>query len=65
MMMLREVVPKKTKINNDCKIVVLMDCMADIPCSAGRRASEVIMNAEKVKNMPASKPDPIADAKVK
>ena len=55
----------KTTINDDRKIVLLMDCIAAMPCSVGIRAREVMTNAEKAKNNPASKPAPKAAANVK
>ncbi|MCZ8521793.1 MULTISPECIES: hypothetical protein [Paenibacillus] len=55
-MKLRTVVPMYTTMDPDCTIVTFMDCIADMPCSAGIRESDVMMKTEKAKKMPVSKP---------
>jgi hypothetical protein len=40
---------------------MLMDCMAAIPCGAGRRASAVITKVENAKKTPAMRPLPSAE----
>src|SRR5262249_21150931 len=42
-----------------------MDCMAAMPCAAGRRARAFIMKAEKAKKTPAISPQPSAVKSVK
>lgn len=61
----KKAVPKKTKLNIGLSTVILMDCIAAIPCSTERRARAAITNVEKAKNKPAIKPVPSAEAKVK
>ncbi|GIO90318.1 hypothetical protein J31TS3_15450 [Paenibacillus lactis] len=59
---LNTVVPMKTNIKDDCRIVELMLCMTDIPFSTGSLASDCMTKAEKAKNTPARRPAPTADA---
>ncbi len=45
--------------------VMLIDCMAAIPCSGGIRPRAAITKVEKAKKIPATRPLPIAAAKVR
>src|SRR5215510_14865507 len=58
-------VPKKAKKNTGFSTVTLIDCMAEMPPSGGRRFSAAMMKAEKAKKIPATSPAPSAAASVK
>ncbi|WP_240041376.1 hypothetical protein [Paenibacillus ginsengarvi] len=55
----------KTKLKSVRKMVALMDCIAAIPCIAGRRVSAAITKVENAKKMPAINPEPSAETKVR
>ncbi|WJH36652.1 hypothetical protein N6H14_13490 [Paenibacillus sp. CC-CFT747] len=42
-------------------MVMLIHCIAAIPCEAGSLASAVMTKVEKAKNMPAITPEPSED----
>src|SRR4029453_18896084 len=58
-------VPKKTKKNTGFNTATLMDCMAEMPPSGGRRFRADMMKAEKAKKIPATSPAPSAAASVR
>src|SRR5262245_4167139 len=58
-------VPKNSKKNTGFNTVTLMDCMAEMPPSGGRRPSALTMKAEKAKKIPATSPAPSAAASVR
>src|SRR5262245_16283079 len=58
-------VPRKAAINNGLITTTLMDCMAAMPCAAGRRARAFITKDEKAKKTPAINPQPSAEKSVK
>src|SRR5262245_43129439 len=58
-------VPKKAKKNTGFSTVMLIDCMAEMPPSGGRRFSAAMMKAEKAKKIPATSPAPSAAASVR
>jgi hypothetical protein len=45
--------------------MILMDCMAVMPCVDGSQARALITKAEKAKNTPAISPHPIIEKSVK
>src|SRR5262245_48969559 len=58
-------VPRNAVINNGLITTTLMDCMAAMPCAAGRRARAFITKDEKAKKTPAINPQPSAEKSVK
>src|SRR5262245_64610438 len=58
-------VPKNTKKNTGFSTATLIDCMAEVPPSGGRRPRVVMMKAEKAKKIPATSPAPSAAASVR
>src|SRR5262245_29468459 len=52
-------------MNNGLMTVTLMDCMAAMPCAAGRRARAFITKEEKAKKTPPINPQPSAEKSVK
>lgn len=53
-------VPKNKREHNRLSTVMLIDCIAAIPCSAVRRERAFITNAEKANSTPATIPEPTA-----
>ncbi|WP_333127379.1 MULTISPECIES: hypothetical protein [unclassified Microcoleus] len=54
-------VPNSAVINNGLIAVILMACMAAIPCAGWSRARAFITNVEKAKKTPAISPQPSAE----
>jgi hypothetical protein len=52
-------------MNSGLITVMLIDCMAVIPCSAGMRPSACMTKVEKAKKIPATSALPIAPVKVR
>src|SRR5262249_32710572 len=58
-------VPTKTPRNDRLSTTTLIDCIAAIPCAAGRRCSAPITKEEKAKKTPAMTPGPRAARRVR
>src|SRR5262245_57090034 len=52
-------------MNNGLMTTTLMDCMAAMPCAAGRRARAFITKDEKAKKTPPISPQPSVERSVK
>ena len=57
--------PKIASMKTGVMAVMLIDCIAAIPCAAGMRASAGMTNVEKAKKTPPTTPQPIEQAKVR
>jgi len=57
-------VPRKASMNTGLSTVALIEFMAAMPCSDGRRPRAAMTKEENAKKMPATSPLPIAAANV-
>jgi hypothetical protein len=56
--------PNNAVIKGGVTARTFMDCMAAMPWAAGNRASAGITNDEKAKKTPATRPHPMAAARI-